>query len=171
MENASGKSRWDYNCRIALQALLAVVVVLFGGCATFRNLDPMDVTLAGVESLKGEGLELRMLVKLRVQNPNNIPLKVNGVSVRMDVQGRRFATGVSDVSVSIPRFGETVVEVPVSISVLRIAQQAIDIANDKYHGKLPYKITGKLAGPAFSSVRFTSKGEFTLPKEFYDRDQ
>ena len=106
-----------------------------------------------------------MLVKLRIQNPNDLPLDFNGVSVQMDVQGKRFATGVSDASGSVPPFGETIVDVPVSISVFRIASQAIDAMTGEYRGKIAYEMTGKLAGPAFNSVSFKSKGEFTLPAE------
>lgn len=143
--------------------LLACEALLIGGCATLQNREPIDVILVGVEPLKGEGLEARMLVKLRLQNPNDLPLDFNGVSLQIDVQEKRFATGVSDAAGSVPRFGETVIEVPVSISVIRIARQAIDVVTDQYRGKLPYEISGRLAGPALGSMRFRSQGEFTLP--------
>jgi LEA14-like dessication related protein len=119
--------------------------------------------MVGMEPLQGEGLELRMLVRLRIQNPNDLPLDFNGVSVRMDVQGKRFATGVSDASGSVPRFGETIVGVPVSISVFRIVHQALDAVTNEYGGKIVYVMNGTLAGPAFNSVHFESKGELALP--------
>ena len=150
--------------RSVLFVLLAFGVLLCGGCA---SLQPIDVIMAGVEPLQGQGLELRMLVKLRIQNPNDLPLDFNGVSVQMDVQGKRFATGVSDAVGSIPRFGETIVSVPVSISVFRVLRQAMDVVTNEYRGKLEYEMTGRLAGPAFNSVRFNSKGEFTLPAELF----
>ena len=106
-----------------------------------------------------------MLVKLRIQNPNDLPLDFNGVSFHMDVQGKRFATGVSDAVGSVPRFGETIVSIPVSVSVFRIARQAMDAMNNEYGGKLEYELTGRLVGPAFNSMRFSSKGELTLPAE------
>jgi ribosomal protein S7 len=70
---------------------------------------------------------------------------------------------VSDATGSVPRFGEALVEVPVSVSVLRIAQQAIGVMADERRGKLAYEMTGRLAGPAFQSVRFRSSGELALP--------
>ena len=112
-----------------------------------------------------------MLVKLRIQNPNDSPLDINGVAVQMDVQGKRFATGVSDAVVNIPRFGEAIVGVPVSISVFRIASQAIGVMTKEYRGKLAYEMTGKLAGPAFNSVHFESNGELTLPVEIFENDK
>ncbi|HBU30256.1 MAG: water stress/hypersensitive response domain-containing protein [Thiobacillus sp. GWE1_62_9] len=157
--------------RNALLALLALGALLSGGCASLQGREPIEVIVAGVEPLRGEGLELRMLVKLRIQNPNDVPLDYNGVSVQMDVQGRRFATGVSDAAGSVPRFGETIVKVPVSISVLRIARQAVGIMTDEYRGKLAYEMTGKLAGPTFYGVHFKSNGELKLPAELFEPDR
>ena len=157
--------------RKALLALLALGALLSGGCASLQGREPIEVIVAGVEPLRGEGLELRMLVKLRIQNPNDVPLDYNGVSVQMDVQGRRFATGVSDAAGSVPRFGETIVKVPVSISVLRIARQAVGIMTDEYRGKLAYEMTGKLAGPTFYGVHFKSNGELKLPAELFEPDR
>lgn len=153
--------------KTALIAPLAAAMLL-GGCAAFQRTEPVEVILAGIEPLQGEGLEMRMLAKLRIQNPNDVPLEFNGVAVQIDVQGRRFATGVSDTTGSIPRFGETVITVPVSVSVLRIARQAIDALGRDYRGKLAYELSGKLAGPGFDSVRFSSKGELTLPAELVE---
>jgi len=150
--------------------LLAFGVLLLGGCASLQGREPIQVIIAGVEPLQGEGLELRMLVKLRIQNPNDIPLDYNGVSVQMDMQGKLLATGVSDAVGSVPRFGETIVGVPVSISVFRIAHQAIGVMANEYRGKLAYEMTGKLAGPAFNSLHFKSNGELTLPTKIFERD-
>jgi len=157
--------------RYALLVFLAFVAMLFGGCATLQFREPIDVNLVGVEPLQGEGLEFRMLLKLRIQNPNDVSLDYNGVSIRMDVQGKRFATGVSDTLGSIPRFGEAIVEVPVSISVFGIARQAVGVVRNEYRGKIPYEISGKFAGSAIDSVRFKSQGEFTLPAELFETDR
>lgn len=157
--------------RSVLLVLLAFGVLLFGGCASLQGREPVQVIIAGVEPLQGEGLELRMLVKLRIQNPNDLPLDFNGVAVQLDVQGKLLATGVSDAVGSVPRFGETVIDVPVSISFFRIAQQAIGVMTSEYRGKLAYEMTGKLAGPAFNSLHFKSNGVFTLPAKIFESDK
>ena len=105
--------------------LFALLVVLeAGGCASLQNRDPLQVTVAGVEPLQGQGMELRLLVKLRVQNPNDAPVDYNGVAIEMGVQGKTFGTGVSDAQGSVPRFGESVIEVPMTISAFRMARLA-----------------------------------------------
>jgi LEA14-like dessication related protein len=153
--------------RSALLVMFAFGAFLFGGCASVPQREPLQVIVVGVEPLQGEGLEVRMLVRLRIQNPNDSQLDFNGVSVQLDFQGKPFATGVSNAAGSLPRFGETIVSVPVSISVFRIARQAIGVLGNEFRGKLVFGVTGKLAGPEFNSVSFRSKGEFMLPPEIF----
>jgi LEA14-like dessication related protein len=135
------------------------------GCASLQGRDPLHVTVAGVEPLQGQGMELRLLVKLRVQNPNDAPVDYNGVAVEMAVQGKTFGTGVSDASGSVPRFGEAVVEVPITISAFRMARQALGMmrGGGAGLGKINYELKGKLNGSAFKTVRFQNQGEFELP--------
>lgn len=144
-----------------LVALFACCVLL-AGCATLQDQDPLQVTVAGIEPLQGEGMELRLMVKLRVQNPNDAPIDYRGVALTMDVQGKTFASGVSDNSGSVPRFGEAVLAVPVSISAFRMVRQALDFANSN-NGKIAYEMKGKLSGSLFGTRRFTTRGEFELP--------
>ena len=145
--------------------LMAATLVTASGCASLGTRDPVEVYVVGVEPLQGAGLELRMNVKLRVQNPNDVPITYDGISIAMNVQGRRFASGVSDAAGTIARFGEAVVEVPVSISLFRAARSAAQVFGPTATGKIEYELRGKLAGTAFNAVRFNSKGEMELPKE------
>jgi LEA14-like dessication related protein len=158
------------------QRLIQVVALAFAllasaSCATLQGRDPLQVTVAGIEPLQGQGLELRMLVKLRVQNPNDAPVDYNGVAVEMDVQGKTFATGVSDTAGSVPRFGDVVISVPVTVSALRMARQAVDLMRGGGGGKLTYEMNGKLNGSTFNSMRFKTKGEFDLPAASAGEDE
>lgn len=143
---------------LALMAFLGVT-----GCGSLQTRDPLQVTVAGIDSLPGEGMELRLLVKLRVQNPNDAPIDYNGVAVEMIVQGKTFATGVSDAHGSVPRFGESVIEVPVTASAFRMARQAFGMMKGTGTGKISYELKGKLNGSGFSTVRFHNTGDFELP--------
>ena len=149
--------------RCILVITLAVALLASAGCATLQGRDPLQVTVAGIEPLQGQGLELRMLVKLRVQNPNDAPVDYNGVAVEMNVQGRTFATGVSDAGGNVPRFSEAIISVPVTVSAFRMARQAVDMIQHGGRGPITYELKGKLNGPAFRSMRFRTQGEFDLP--------
>ena len=150
---------------VRTQIVFVALIISLGasGCASLQGRDPLQVTVAGIEPLQGQGMELRLLAKLRVQNPNDAPVDYNGVAVEMDVQGKTFGTGVSDAHGSVPRFGEALIEVPITISAFRMARQALGMMKGGAPDKIDYELTGKLNGSAFKTVRFQNKGEFELP--------
>jgi LEA14-like dessication related protein len=140
------------------------VIVLIAGCSTLLGQrDPVQVQVVGVEPLDGEGLELRFLCKLRVQNPNDAPIDFNGIYLELEVRGSALASGVSDASGTVPRFGEVVLSVPVTASVFRLARQVFGTYMSSDRSRLDYVLRGKIGGPSFGAVRFESKGELTLP--------
>ena len=134
--------------------LLVVVTLMLSACATLPGREPIQVNVAGIESLPGgEDLEVRMLVKLRVQNPNEAPIDYDGVSLKLDVQGQTYASGVSAERGTIPRFGEAVIAVPVTISTVRVALQVFELMRDgKAPEKIKYKLNGRLGGSVFGSI-------------------
>jgi LEA14-like dessication related protein len=151
--------------RLSHAAGLLLLIMLSAGCASLPNRDPLQVTVAGIEPLPGEGMELRLLVKLRVQNPNDAPVEYDGASLNLEVMGRSFATGVSDQAGIVPRFGEAIVTVPVTVSMLRMARQVLGMLDGKPVDKITYAMNGKLSGASlFGTQRFTATGEFELPK-------
>ncbi len=146
--------------RLLSVCLLALTLT---ACATFFDHDPLNVQVAGIQPLPGEGLELRMAVKLRVQNPNDRPLDYDGVALELEINGRNLASGVSDASGTIPRFGETVLSVPMTISAFSAARQALGLAEHIGMDEVPYVLRGKLAGGStFGTQRFIEKGTLNL---------
>ena len=144
--------------------LLVAALFALGGCASMPNKDPIQVTVAGMESLPGEGMEIRMLVKLRVQNPNQSQIDFTGAYVKLDVLGKTFASGVSSEGGTVPAFGETIVAVPVTVSVLRMVRQVAGMLDGKPVEKVTYEMSGKLNGGLFDTQRFVARGEFDLPR-------
>jgi len=143
--------------------IATIAALALGGCASLPQRDPLQVTVAGVQSLPGEGMELRLLFKLRVQNPNDDPIEVTGSYVELEVQGRTFATGVSSESGVVPAFGEAVIAVPLTVSVLRMVRQVMGVLDGEPVDRITYEMRGKLNGGACNTVRFSSRGEFELP--------
>ena len=144
--------------------VLAIAVVALGlaACAAFSPRDPLIVQVAGIQPLTGEGLELRMLVKLRVQNPNDQAVEYRGVALDLEVNGRRLASGVSDQQGTVPRFGESVLSVPMTVSAFSAARQALGLAEHIGFDEVPYVLRGKLAGGLLGTQRFVEKGTLDL---------
>jgi LEA14-like dessication related protein len=146
--------------RNGLKLLIAFALI---GCAGLQPRDPVQVTVADIEPLPAEGLEVRMLVKLRIQNPNDAPIDYDGVFLKLDVLDQPFATGVSNERGSVPRFGESIISVPITVSTLRIVAQGVGLLGGRPRDKVTYALEGKLGGSAFTSIRFQAQGQLTLP--------
>src|SRR5947208_56640 len=103
-------------CMKWIQGFAVVLCIFIAACASLPAFDPPRVTLASVDSVAFEGMELRMIVQLRVQNPNGIALDYDGIDVQLSLQGRGVARGVSNERGSVPRYSEAIVTLPVTIS-------------------------------------------------------
>jgi LEA14-like dessication related protein len=150
--------------KAALSTLIALMAFLLGGCALLPPAEPLAVTVAGIEALPSEGMEMRLAVKLRVQNPNDQAIDFDGLSVRLIVQGKTFATGVSDQRGSVPRFGTEVITVAVTVSPLQVAWNAVGLLmNEKAPDKIRYDLEGKINRVGFGAIPFRADGEFKMP--------
>lgn len=141
---------------------LLLVPLALSACASLPGRAPLNVLLVGVESLGGEGLELRLAVKLRIQNPNDSAIDYDGLSLDLEVRGWDFASGVSDARGSVPRFGEAVLTVPVSVSATAMMKQAWSAISGE-RGPIDFVARGRLAGGLLGGMRFESRGRFDWP--------
>ena len=144
---------------------LLLLASCLAGCSTLPNRDPLTIDVAGIEPLPGEGLELRLAVRVRIQNPNDTPIDYSGAALNLDLNGRKLATGVSDATGTVPRYGEAVLEIPVTISALSMARQVLGFTNSQGQRDVSYTVRGKLEGGLFGTRRFTDDGTFELPAD------
>jgi len=110
--------------------LIALAAALTqAGCASLAARDPLQVTVAGIEPMQEKG----------------------------EVQDKTFATGVSNAGGTVPGFSDAVVEVPVTVSMLRMVRQVIGVKDAAQADQIRYSMSGKLG-----SHRFSASGEFSL---------
>lgn len=152
----------------SLALLLAAFLasLLLAGCASLVQREPVRINVVGLEPLPGEGMEMRFKVKLRVQNPNETAIDFDGLALDLDLNGRPFASGVSDRTGSVPRFGETLIEIPVSVSAIAVVRQALGVIEgvDGSKAEVPYALRGRLAGGLLGGMRFSDSGTLKLPE-------
>lgn len=149
--------------RVFLGVATLLLALVLGGCAGMLARDPVRMSVVGIEPLAGEGLEMRFDLKLRLQNPNETPLDYDGMAVELELNGKPFASGVSDRKGSVPRFGETLFSVPVTVSAFTAIRQALAVVKGGTLDDVPYVLRGKLGGGAFGVMRFSEKGTLSLP--------
>ncbi|MEK1943752.1 MAG: LEA type 2 family protein [Pseudomonas sp.] len=152
---------------IARTALHAGLVLGLSACSVLGVRDDVYVDLVGLEPLPSHDMEARFAVKLRVQNPNESAIRYNGIALELRMNNRPLAAGVSDESGEIPRYGEKVISVPITISAFSVLRQAWGVAQHTPSSRtgVPYELNGKLGGGLWGAARFTDSGELTLPDD------
>lgn len=151
--------------RSLLRLCLLTLLGLLSACSTLMPSDPPRVQLVNVEPLPGEGLEMRFSVTLRVQNPNDRAISFNGLALDLKVNNQPLLSGVTDQSGEVPRYGETLVRIPLTLSAYSALRQAWAVSNNPTLQKgLPYELSGKLGGGLLGSVRFKEKGQLDWPQ-------
>jgi hypothetical protein len=153
---------------VLLRASTRIAIVLAlaagsGACAGLPRSDPLTIGVAGIDPLPSEGLELRLAVKVRIQNPNDLAVDYTGAALSLDLNGRRLASGVSDKVGTVPRYGEALLEIPVTISAFDMARQVLGLVRADRQNDVAYRVRGKLEGGLFGTRRFRSEGTFELP--------
>jgi len=147
-----------------LQGAILMLALALVGCASLVQREPVRINVVGLEPLPGQGMEMRFAVKLRVQNPNDTAIDFDGLALELDLNDKPFATGVSDRKGSVPRFGEALVEIPVSVSAIAVVRQALGVIEGEAKTEVPYTLRGRLAGGLLGSTRFSDAGTLKLPE-------
>lgn len=144
-------------------ALCALGVSLLAACAGLSGLTQKpEVSLAGLDLVELGLLEQRFLLRLRVQNPNDVALPVRGLTFDVELNGQPFASGLSDRAVVVPRFGEAVLEVKATSNLSGVLRQLRELRRSGRE-RVDYRIFGRIALDGMGSLPFERKGEIDAP--------
>ena len=135
--------------------------LLLIACATTPKMEPVEVTLSDLVPGQMSILEQEYQVKLRVQNPNNFDIALDGAAYQIELNGKAFAKGVARQSVTVPRYGDAIIE-GTCISDLSGVLSQISQLTKGAPEKFSYRIKGKLGRSDGSSIPFEKVGEVDL---------
>lgn len=126
-------------------AWAVLTTVLISGCAATSELaNPPRVSLADIRLAEVGLVEQRYAAKLRVQNPNDAQLNVRGMEFTIYVNGRKFADGVSGRDFRVPGYGEEIIDVNLTSTVLRVFEQFRSLSRSESR-IFRYRIAGSLS--------------------------
>ncbi|MBV1950580.1 MAG: LEA type 2 family protein [Cycloclasticus sp.] len=134
--------------------LLPVLSLMLSACAgiTYHAESPL-VTLAGIKLEKTQPLEQQYQLELRIRNPNETALFINGLTYTLALSGKPLADGVSSQYLEVPGFGERILCVPLLGTTFNLQSQlaSFGIAS---HRLLPYRLAGKVS---LGTIKFGHK--------------
>src|SRR5215470_15800235 len=138
-----------------MRAFLGVLVfTTLAGCATTTTkMEPLDVTLSDIAPAQMGILEQQFQVKLRVQNPNNFDIPLEGVACQIELNDKSFAKGVGKQSVTVPKFGDTVLDVTAISSLADVLGQVSQLTQGG-PDKVRYRVKGKLYSTDGTTIPF-----------------
>jgi LEA14-like dessication related protein len=123
---------------------------------------PPDVYVIDIRPLDGTAFEQRMQVDLRVRNPNDFALEIDGVRFDLELNGRRFARGLGDDRATVPRLGEARISVVSTTTMMDWVRQFAVLAQPG-RKDMDYRLAGRffLSEAIAGHVDFESSGNLS----------
>ena len=144
--------------------ITAPAVVLIASCSTMpKDFEAPRVNISDLTPKEMAIFEQRFDVKLRIQNPNDVDLSVNGMRFDIELNEREFANGMTGERLTIPRFGSQTVDVEVFTTLASFLRQVQDL-NASGGQKVRYRLKGTafVDSPGTFKAPFDEKGEIDL---------
>jgi LEA14-like dessication related protein len=143
---------------------LRLCLLWLGGCAgTFGDVEPPEVSLAGLAFDQPGLFEQRLRLDVRLRNPNDFQLDVERLLFDLEVNDRELGKGWTTESFDVPAFGEAVVPVTIVVPTSDLIERIIELGTTQ---RLDYRLRGeaRLSDRAFGAVPFEQDGNFALPR-------
>src|SRR2546421_340952 len=101
---------------------------------------------------------------MRVQNPNDRRLPVEGIEYTLEVEGQQLASGASAASFVVPPLGEAEFDMNVTTNLAGALLTLLVRGSDPLARNLAYRFTGRiaLAEGLMRSIPFEERGSFSL---------
>jgi len=154
----------DITVQTVYRVLVLMLFVWLTGCATLpAGTEPPYLSIVSIEPVTVTPLEQKYLLKVRIQNPNDHDLDITGMSYVLELNGHSFLKGVSDSAVTVPRYGESVIELS-GVSTLFGFVRQIQSLQGQEKPNLNYRLKGKLGlSGGFGSLPFSYEGDLATP--------
>lgn len=141
-----------------LVLLFVAFLVVLAGCAHFgKTVESPTVRLVNVTPASSTLFEQRVVLTLRIVNPNPFALSWTGVKVNTRFNDMELLPAVSSESGRVEALGESVLRVEASASTLDLLRQILAFQGGQ--GKLTYVLDGVLyQGLSSRAIPFSTEG-------------
>jgi len=145
-----------------VSAWVVILVVLFSGCASlFWMGEKPRVDIVNIMPKEMRLLEQTFVMELRIQNPSETDLDINGLAFDLEINGQPFARGVSNQSLKVERLSTKIIQVEAYTGLTSILRQLAEAKRGSYTSGFKYRLKGSVhtGAPSFR-IPFDETGEF-----------
>ena len=151
---------------MALWLCLMILGFSLVGCAgLYGSMERPHINIANVMPREIKLFEQVFDLELRIQNPNDSALAINGLAFELDINDKRFATGVSNQTVTIDRLSSDTVRVEAITTLWGFLMQIAEMQRTGMP-RVTYHLKGGLyVGSPSIKLPFDDRGEIKIPVE------
>jgi LEA14-like dessication related protein len=123
--------------------LAALATLALGGCASTLQLEAPKLSVVSMKMQSADIFSQRILVRMRVMNPNARELPIKGITYRIEVNDAELANGVSDTPFIVPAMGEAEFDVNLTANLASALSQLLGRRGSS--DTLDYRLVGNVA--------------------------
>ena len=132
------------NRTLARAGALLALVMLLAACATGSKLETPRLKVVGIQMLSTDMFAQRFVVRMLVQNPNDMELQVRGLDYQIILMGDSFADGVSNDQFLLPALGEAEFDMMITTNFVSSFGRLISRMGGGKLEDIEYEIVGKI---------------------------
>ena len=145
--------------------LIVLALLMFDCAGLYQSMERPRINIANVIPRDIKLFEQVFDLELRIQNPNDTPLEINGLAFELELNDKRFATGVSNQSLVIDRLSSDVIHVQAITTLVGFLRQVAEYQQTK-DPRVTYRIKGSIySGSTGTKLHFDDSGEIKIPIE------
>lgn len=141
--------------------IYALLFSVLTACAALSGLKSPEVAVSDIRLTGGNLLEQRFKLTLRISNPNQREIAIEGVTFTLDVADKPFARGVGAAPVILAPLSDTLVELDATAQMLNILQGLPRLLEGD--GKAAYRLQGEVVTRAYGRLPFKRDGTMNMP--------
>lgn len=146
--------------RVLIAAFAAVAVT--SGCSAIPKLEAPKLSVVSMRMQSGDIFSQRVLVRMRVLNPNARALPIEGINYRIEVNDAELAQGLSDTPFVVPAMGEAEFDVQLTANLAGALARLLLRRGSQQ--QLDYRLVGsvRLSSGFLRRIPFDERGSVDL---------
>jgi len=135
---------------------------MFAGCAVLPKLEAPKLSVVSLKMQSGDIFSQRVLVRMRVFNPNARELPVKGITYRIEVNDSELGEGATSAPFLVPSMGEVEFDMQFTANLAGALAKFLSRRNSS--DELSYRLVGSvnLASGFLRRIPFDERGNVKL---------